>query len=985
MRKAKRTRNLLNDIQREAFQFNLFDLTELQLNEYYTLNSLDKTIIFERRTKHMQLGYAVQLCLLRYPGFVPIDILAIPLEIVEFIAKQISVDAVELLSFVARPTTLREHRKEIKQRFGFTKYSNKIESKLSEILAEHAEKNRSVTDMLLLLIDHLRKQSIIIPAISYLESIVWVAKEQADQQAQNKLLNLLNDKQRDQLQVLLFSHESHGLTNLGWLKSATKKATAKTFQTVDDKLLFLHQFSFVPAELPISPLKQKEYISLAQTYEASSLRELNRNKRQAILICYIHNKRKQLTDEAIHIHLSLMASNIKHSKKKLEELIKQKKKAFKTSVKRFVEIGELLIHAKEEQLDPFELIQQQWNWPEFVADIEEAKQLKSSTDIDYLDFLENKYNYIRTYSKRLLRNFTFHSVDSAKSLIDGIKGFEVYLDSKTRILPQTISTDFLSERWKKQVFNSEGQIIRKYYELALLDTLNHQIRAGNIAVDGSQRYKSFDSYIFSKEEWHEKEKDCHQLNVPIDFDTYLADRTQVLTDSLTRLAKELPKSDIAFVDKNRIHIRPLSTIVPDEAAAFSELVGSYLPQIRSTDLLAQVDLWTSFSSEFTHASTGNPYPEAEGRILYLAILALGTNLGLQQMADHAPDVTYEQLARVTQWYLQDVNIEKANALLVNFQHQLQIASYWGDGTTSGSDGIRRKVPVSSLYANYDGKFGYEKDVTIYRHSADQYQTYATKVINSHERDAIHVLDGIIKNSTELHIMEHYTDTHGYTDQVFAFSYILGIEFAPRIKNISSMQLSHLGDVPSGLKQIVKKSVNISLIKENYDDVLRVAHSIQERKVEASTILSKLGSYARKNSLAQAAKEMGTIEKTIFLANYYIDELVRRRIQKGLNKTEAINSLSRIVNIGKNDEIYEPSYDGQTQLAKLSDLILNIIVVWNSVHMQASIQYLKEKNVCREDLIPHISPIRWTHINFYGDYLFTIEQVGNISSIQLNNV
>lgn len=628
MKKAKRTRTLLNDIQREAFQLNLFDLSELQLNDYYTLNTLDKKIIFERRTKHIQLGYAVQLCLLRYPGFIPTDILAIPLDIVEFIAKQISVDAVELLSFVSRPTTLREHRQEIKQRFGFTKYSNKIESKLIEILADYAEKNRSVSDMLHLLLDYLRKQSVIIPAISYLESIVWAAKEDADQQAQDKLLSLLNDKQLDQLQILLFSHELHGLTNLGWLKSATKKATAKTFQTVDDKLLFLLQFSFIPAELPISPLKQREYVSLAQTYEASSLRELNRNKRQAILICYIHNKRKQLTDEAIHIHLALMASNIKHSKKKLEELIKQKKKAFKTSVKRFVEVGELLIQAKEEQLDPFELIQQQWNWLEFVSDIEEAKQLKSSTELDYLDFLENKYNYIRTYSKRLLRNFTFQSVDSARSLIDGIKSFQIYLDSKTRVLPQTIPTDFLSERWKKQVFNSDGQIIRKYYELALLDTLNHQIRAGNVAVDGSQRYKSFDSYIFSKDEWHQREKACQQLNVSVDFDTYLADRTQVLTDSLTRLAKELPKSDIAFVDNNRIHIRPLSTIVPDEAAAFSELIGSYLPQIRSTDMLAQVDLWTSFSAEFTHASTGNPFPEEDSRILYLAILALGTNLGL---------------------------------------------------------------------------------------------------------------------------------------------------------------------------------------------------------------------------------------------------------------------------------------------------------------------------------------------------------------------
>lgn len=35
MKKAKRTRTLLNDIQREAFQLNLFDLSELQLNDYY--------------------------------------------------------------------------------------------------------------------------------------------------------------------------------------------------------------------------------------------------------------------------------------------------------------------------------------------------------------------------------------------------------------------------------------------------------------------------------------------------------------------------------------------------------------------------------------------------------------------------------------------------------------------------------------------------------------------------------------------------------------------------------------------------------------------------------------------------------------------------------------------------------------------------------------------------------------------------------------
>lgn len=111
----------------------------------------------------------------------------------------------------------------------------------------------------------------------------------------------------------------------------------------------MKQFSFVPEELPIAPLKQREYVSLAQTYEASSLRELNAFKRAAILICFINHKRKQLIDDAVQIHLSLMSLNIKHSKKKVEEMLRKKKKAFKTNVRRFVEIGELLIYAKEKK------------------------------------------------------------------------------------------------------------------------------------------------------------------------------------------------------------------------------------------------------------------------------------------------------------------------------------------------------------------------------------------------------------------------------------------------------------------------------------------------------------------------------------------------------------------------------------------------------------------------------------------------------------
>jgi TnpA family transposase len=101
-----------------------------------------------------------------------------------------------------------------------------------------------------------------------------------------------------------------------------------------------------------------------------------------------------------------------------------------------------------------------------------------------------------------------------------------------------------------------------------------------------------------------------------------------------------------------------------------------------------------------------------------------------------------------------------------------------------------------------------------------------------------------------------------------------------------------------LSKLVTGKINTKLIESNYDDILRLDHSIREERVTSSLILSKLGSYARQNSLSNALKEMGRIEKTIFIIKYISDSDFRRRIQVGLNKGEELNGLARAVFFGK---------------------------------------------------------------------------------------
>lgn len=549
---------------------------------------------------------------------------------------------------------------------------------------------------------------------------------------------------------------------------------------------------------------------------------------------------------------------------------------------------------------------------------------------------------------------------AAQPLADALVVIKDMYRKQSRKVPATAPLEFVPENWRKVVITPAG-IDRQYYEFCALSELKGALRSGDIWVKGSRRYKNFDDYLIPEKDF-DKLTPALPLPVSADYHEYITSRMTLLQSRLEEVNAmaalgELP--DVEISDKG-VKVSPLA-----------ELVYSMLPRPKITEILDEVNSWTTFTRHFSHIKNDITRPDT--RLLLTTILADGINLGLTKMAEACPGSTKSSLEDIQAWYIRDETYSAALAELVNAQGKRPLAAFWGDGTTSSSDGQNFRTGSSGRYAGQvNPKYGQEPGRQFCTHISDQYSPFYTCII-SRVRDSTHVLDGLLYHESDLEIREHYTDTAGFTDHVFALMHLLGFAFCPRIRDLHDKKLFIKGKAdqyPTLQSLISTTRLNLKEIEIHWREVLRLATSIKQGTVTASLMLKKLASYPKQNGLAKALREIGRIERTLFMLDWFRDPALRRRVQAGLNKGEARNALARAVFMHRLGEIRDRGLENQSYQASGLTLLTAAIALWNTVYIERAIESLKRKKLpINDQLLSHLSPLGWEHINLNGDYVW----------------
>jgi len=965
-------RRVLTDAQLES----LFALPtdDFRLIQHYTLTAEDIAIVVRRRRPHNRLGFAVQLCALRYPGRLIRPGEPIPLEVVRFVGQQLDIDPDDLALYATRAPTRYEQIDTLRELFGFRSLTQPDHQALSAWLLPIALTTVSGVTVAETLMSELRRRKIAAPGTSVIERMVAAALLQAERQVADFLTRGLSDTQRAGLDALLTIHEGTTVSNLSWARQGPGALGHRSLDRLIEQLTYLRAVG-LPTTMtdPVHADRVRQLAREGARLTAQHLAALSVIRRRATLVATVLDTIPRLTDEAIGIFDRLFGRLFRRAERRASESLQRDARTINDKIRLFTKIGDALIEAKASGGDAFTAVGNVISWEKFAETIAEAKGLVRSEGPDYLALAERNHSVLRRVGPSFLAAFEFEGVEAAANILKAISSLREFYAGNRRTLPKELPTGFVKRAWREAVMRGK-EVHGPAYELCAFVELRDRLRAGDVWVTGSRQYRAVEDQLIARPVFDAmREAGPLPIAVATDFATYIEDRRNLLRQRLDQVASKAATDSLVDVRIQGavLKITPLPPVTPEAADKLADRLYGMLPQIRITDLLEEVAGWTGMIDCFPHLHTG--LPTETPRILLTSLLADATNMGFTRMADACSIATYKQLVWTAGWHLREDNHADALTTLVEAQQAHPLAAMFGNATSSSSDG--QHFPLggrAETAGDVNPHKGSEPSMSIYTHLSSRFAPYYSNVISTTEGEAPYVLDGLLRHGTDMEIAVHHTDGGGVSDHVFGLCHLLGFRFAPRIPNLNDRRLYTFDSAAKwpSLEPFIGGRIDEKLIESHWDDVLRLATSIRTGVVSASLMLKRLGSYPRQNGLALALREVGRIERTLLTLDWLEDPELRRQATTELNKGESRNALSRAVCFHRLGRIRDQTYENRKHRASSLNLVVAAIILWNTVYLGRAIDALRDQGESvPDDLLAHLAPLGWQHINLTGDYLW----------------
>ena len=969
----------MTDIERTAYPRFKPSVTRRELEHTYqpTAGELHFAKL-NGRNDETQLRVLVLLKVFQRLGYFP-SLKSIPSALIDYL--RIALNLISIIPF-NRKIDPSKHYPAVYRFVGVHSYKEGGQTVVESTLQRLLSTMDDPADLINAILEELVRQRFALPGFTVLDDYVLRVREAYHRELHRQVVQTLTDEERERLDNLLRREPESIYTGLYSLKQPPGPARLTEIRDLIVRLSWLDGLLETRKRLAnFPPAKRTLFATQATALETHDFFDLSIERRYTLLTCLVYQAQAQVRDNLVEMFVKKLSSLHKTAIEKLEIIRQKQRETTENILDTFGKIVEATrIHEDDAELgqDVRLLLE---NAGGTAALTEHYVSIAAHHGNNYLPLLPASYASSRKTLFRLLNLLQLRSTTGDVSLLDAFAYLYQHLEDRSEWFQAPIVLDFISPKWWQVIVRDERAerwLHRRLLELCVFSNIAVHLKAGDICVVDADDYADYRDQLLPWDECPPLiQEHCQALGIPATPEAF----GKMVKTWLEKTAEEV---DAAAPDNTFLFFKPDGTPrlhrskprpLPTGFDAMYRELKRRMPQRSLLEILANLEHWSHFTRHFTSALGQQSHATDAAQRYVLTVFTYGCNLGPTQMEQHSRAISARVVSRLNRQHVTHDSLEAARRDIIHYYKRLDLPSYWGKGTAAAADGTLFDVYRHNLLAEYHIRYGRYGGIA-YHHVSDTYIALFSHFIACGVREAVYILDGLLKNRSDIQPDTLHADTHGQSETVYGLSYLLGIQLMPRIRrwhdltfyrSTSTIRYPHID-------ALFSDKVNWHLIVLHWRELMQIIVSIRAGRLMPSTLLRKLGNYSSKNRIHQAFQELGRVVRTVFLLRYIASEALRRKIHAATTIVEAYHKLTKWCSFGEHGVITSNDPVEQEKRVKYTDVVACAIILQNAVDMTHVLrQMTNEGYSISSDMIARCSPYLSKHIRRFGEYVLDMSQ------------
>ena len=942
------------------------ELTEFELNTFFTFSAKEHTLIEARRNHLYRLALALHLGFIRMTGRTLDAYKQVPKVLWSHLGEQLSIAPPEIGTlrslYETRPRTLIDHQQLAQQALGFSSMTEHQRRYLVRWLKETLVGRPDPSTLLMQVKGWLYEHQILMPHDRQLKRVIAEAIRSHETFLESTLLCCLGEASVQEWSRHLAAPVGDRASLQQWLWAVPVKHSTVQMSELFEKIDHLHGLR-VPISWPsqINETLVRHYARRCANRPPSVSKRITSQSRRLETACFMRYALCSATDQLLAMFRRWAIEVITEAGRQVD--------AGRPDLKRqlcgFAESVRLLALNTDTPADESltKIVE--------LADQVLQQHAPSRRSLIRLQLMTKSAQARAMLHKLVALPFeseTQHPVVDAINVLRNLYG----PDGNSE-LPVDVNIK-LGRVWRENIEGEDRTEALRAFEWATISALRMALRNGSVYVDHSFSFRSRATLLIPEEEWKAKRNHYYgHLELPQDPKVFLAKIIDHLDGGLDRLKDAYLRGEVRIEAGG---VRNEGIVAEERDPALDALRRAIFDD-RPVGQLPKIILDIDSEVRFSWLLLGRePRSRSELLLVYAAVLAHGTTLSAADISRMIPELKASAIRQMMKVVADERKLREAADAVLAYMHRHPIAAHWGIGDLASSDMMSLETTRTVWQARADPRRR-TASIGIYTHVRDRWGIFYDQPILLKERQVGAAIEGVVRQNGTDDVAQLAVDTHGYTDFGIAVAKGLKFDLCPVLQHMRDRYLhvprGHM--VPDETLPVVAGDVDLLAIEAIYDQFVRVVASIRSGRCTAVQALQRFGSAARGQDVYDGGVQLGRLLRSIFLIDYFTNPTFRRELRHVLNRGEAVHAIQRAVHTGKIPTELAKRPESLAAVSSSLSLLTNVLMAWNTAHMQRTVDQFQKigDEAIAPELLRRIAPTNLEGLNLRGTLEFPLAE------------